>query len=401
MNDSVNKDMLEMSDEDIMNMSDAPEMPETSEEEPTVEETAPEEQTESAPEEAVEEDGDNTDLNASDDDDLEEEGDDTSSEPEKEAEEASGGNAGVKEQQDAEDGSDTKAETSETEAKATVDYEAEYNKIMATFKANGRDVKLESPEEAIQLMQMGANYTKKMQALQPNLKLLRMLENNKLLDEAKISNLIDLDKKNPKAIHKLVKDSGVDPMDIDTDAESDYKPGNYNISDEEVAFTSTIEEVSGLPGGREIIKTITSDWDDKSKDMLWKEPNVLRVMTDHKENGIYDRIASEMERRKVLGSLGNVPFLTAYQTVGKELQQTGALQLAPETPSKAETVPEPQPSKIVETRAATPRKTDNSDKQARATSPMKASPNKVKKDYNPLAMSDEEFEKTGAMSNRL
>jgi hypothetical protein len=136
--------------------------------------------------------------------------------------------------------------------------------------------------------------------------------------------------------------------------------------------------------------------------MLWKEPNVLQVVTDHKENGIYDRICNEVERRKVLGKLSNEPFLTSYLNVGQELQQAGALQIeAPET-NKADPAPVPEKSKIVETRSAAKPKTDNSDNaRARATSPLKASPTKARTEFNPLSMSDEDFEKSEALAGRI
>ena len=51
-------------------------------------------------------------------------------------------------------------------------------------------------------MQMGAGYGRKLQDMQPHLKTLRMLEKNNLLDEGKLSYLIDLDQKNPDAIKK-------------------------------------------------------------------------------------------------------------------------------------------------------------------------------------------------------
>lgn len=54
-------------------------------------------------------------------------------------------------------------------------------------------MQVNSVDEAIQLMQMGANYTRKMQELQPHRKTLLMLENNGLLDEGKLSFLIDSD----------------------------------------------------------------------------------------------------------------------------------------------------------------------------------------------------------------
>ena len=98
--------------------------------------------------------------------------------------------------------------SSETNEEIKVDYKAEYDRLVAPFKANGREITVKSVDDAIALMQMGANYNKKMSALKPNLKLMKLLENNGLLDETKIGFLIDLEKKNPDAINKLIKDSG-------------------------------------------------------------------------------------------------------------------------------------------------------------------------------------------------
>lgn len=57
-------------------------------------------------------------------------------------------------------------------------------------------IELRDSSEAVQLMQKGANYTRKMQDIAPHRKVLLMLENNGLLDEGKLSYLIDLEKKN-------------------------------------------------------------------------------------------------------------------------------------------------------------------------------------------------------------
>ena len=41
-----------------------------------------------------------------------------------------------------------------------------------------------------------------------------MLENAGITDENQLAYLIDLSNKNPQAIQKLVKDSGIDPLDM-------------------------------------------------------------------------------------------------------------------------------------------------------------------------------------------
>ena len=109
---------------------------------------------------------------------------------------------------------ETTTETPEVET-TDPDYKAEYQRLLAPFKANGKDIQVTSVDEALTLMQMGANYNKKMAALKPNLKVLKLLDTHGLLDENELNFLIDLKEKNPKAIMKLVKDSGIDPMEMD------------------------------------------------------------------------------------------------------------------------------------------------------------------------------------------
>ncbi len=130
---------------------------------------------------------------------------------------------------------------------AAFDYEAEYKRLLTPFKANGRDIAVNSVDDAIQLMQMGANYGKKMAGLKPNLKLMKLLENNGLLSEEKLSYLIDLDKKSPEAISKLVKDSGLDPMDLDTDKASAYKQTTYTVDEREIELDTVLDDIQGTP----------------------------------------------------------------------------------------------------------------------------------------------------------
>lgn len=291
---------------------------------------------------------------------------------------------------------------SEAEAPATeIDYKAAYEQLMGPIKANGKEIQLQSVDEAIRLIQMGANYTKKLQQLQPNLKLLKMMENNGLLDEGKLSYLIDLDKKNPAAIQKLLRDSGVDPLDIDTRAEPSYQPGNYKVSDEQMAFSTTLEEVSSDPAGAQVVVAINRTWDQASKQEVFKDPNILRILTEQKHNGIYDKITSEMERRRVLGQLPTtMPFLNAYMSVGRELDQRGELTRANAATAARGNPGQQRISQVVETRAAPRKPVPNTDK-AKAASPVSSAPKKASPDFNPLALSDEDFLKNADLAQRL
>lgn len=278
-----------------------------------------------------------------------------------------------------------------------LDYKALYEQVMKPFKANGKEIKLENADEAIKLMQMGANYTKKMQALQPNLKILRMLENHNLMDENKLTQLIDMSKGDKTAIAKFVKDSGIDPLDIDTDTAVDYKPGNHTVSDSEISFEAIVEEVSSEEHGQELIIQMNHQWDQASKKEIFKEPELIRALATQKSSGIYDQIATEVEKQKMLGhpQIAKMPFIHAYRAVGQAMQQAGLLK-----PKGVEPPAATQPAPREVARATAPvRKTVTNGDKAKAASPSAGGAKKAQQVFNPLAMSDEEFLKS--MENRV
>lgn len=303
-----------------------------------------------------------------------------------------------------------KEEEPVTPVSEEIDYKAGYEKLMAPFKANGKEINIDNPDDLRRLVQMGANYTQKLQALQPNLKMVKMLENNGLLDEGKLSYLIDLDKKDPNAIQKLLRDSGIDPMDIDTSVESDYKPGNHSVSDGEMAFQSTLETVASTESGQQLLVDINNTWDDASKDELFKEPGALTLLQQQKESGVYDIIVNEVEKLRMLGDLQGVSSVRAYQAVGNVLEQQGKLMpqqevVTPDTdPAPISEQPETakeQPARVVESRPAPRKVIDNNDEKAKAAAPVKSAPKKVKQDINPLNMSDEDFENAAVLNGKI
>lgn len=261
--------------------------------------------------------------------------------------------------------------------------------IMTPFKANGKMITLRDPKEALTLMQMGANYTRKLQDIQPHRKVLMMLENNGLLDEGKLSYLIDLDKKDPAAIQKLIKDSGVDPLDIDTSADPSYTPGNYRVSDNEANLTSAIRDVADQDGGPETLQVIEKSWDETSKQFLWENPDVLATFHEARTSGVYDRIVEEMERQITLGMIpAHTPFVQAYKTAGDALTASGVFK-APATNQDVSSTSR-TPVKVAE-KAAIPKPKVANGEQASAAAATKAASKPKQQFVNPLSMSDDEF----------
>lgn len=291
-------------------------------------------------------------------------------------------------------GSEAGPVTAGAEAKAEpINYESVYKQIMAPFKANNKDFTPSSPEEAIRLMQMGANYTKKMQALTPNLKLMRMLDNNGLLEESKINFLIDLNRKDAGAIQKLLHESKIDPLDLSTSEDPAYTPGNHSVTDQEMAFHESLGDILSAPGGRDTVQMINTQWDRASKEAIYKEPAILAIMHEQRGNGIFDRISAEIDRQKILGNLTNVPFIQAYKSVGDTLHSQGLL--VPSAASAA-IVPQNNPApiqqaRVLETRTAAPKVQVSNDAAARAASPTKAAAKAAPVNFDPFAMTDAEI----------
>lgn len=281
-------------------------------------------------------------------------------------------------------------------AAGTIDYKAAYEQLTAPFKANGRDIKVESVDEAIRLMQMGANYNRKMAALKPNLAIMKSLEQNGLLSQDKINFLIDLDKKNPEAISKLIKDSGIDPLDISAEKAGAYKPSNHGVADVEVELDHVLDDLKDAPKYTETLDLIGKTWDSKSRQIIANQPNLIRVINGHMQNGVYDLVATELERKRLFGGLQGLSDLEAYQQVGDAMASEGKFDHLQKKAGQPDSAGQQAPGAKTEVKPALKKADDSKrEEQRRAAAPAKgAAPSgKLPADFNPLSLSDEEFAK--------
>lgn len=289
-----------------------------------------------------------------------------------------------------EEGTTTEEITSSTETSTEpkIDYEAEYKRLTAPFKANGREIQVKSVDDAVSLMQMGANYNKKMAALKPNLRLMKMLENNGLLSEEKLSYLIDLEKKNPEAINKLIKDSGLDPLDLDTSKAGDYKPTVRKVDDREIELDTVLEEIQDSPTYTRTLTIVSNEWDAASKQVVADSPQLLKVIDTHVKTGIYDLISKEIEHERLFGRLNGLSDIEAYRQVGDMIQARGGfdhLQKQGQQTTEKPVIVQPKPKMGDEDKRR--------EKRLAASSSKAVTPSKSSAEFNPLALSDDEFNK--------
>lgn len=360
-------DILDMSDEDFENMDwdaeeDSSDTDQDSEEDSSSEEN-------DVTEDSDEEQDDETDTD--DEADAEESGEGEESSDEEEAD----SDSDDEEQNEGEDSSDDSAQ-------------AQLDKLFAPFTANGEQMQVKSVDEALKLMQMGVGFHGKMAALKPNLKLMRMLDKNGLLDEGKLSFLIDLHKNEPNAISKLLKENNVDPLEVDVEEADSYTPNDYSVDDNELALADAIENIRGTEASTRTLDIVSKQWDETSQGIIAKNPQLIQVINDQVANGIFDQITSEVVKRRMLGQLSTgVSDIEAYKVVGDLMHAEG----------KFGTTDKPNKSDATDENTNTP--TDVTEKSKKLKSRKKAaSPTKTRKvaenkpkPKNYLDMSDDEF----------
>jgi len=304
--------------------------------------------------------------------------------------------AKVSEQQETVPDTDQVTEQTDTDSKTTeeatskVNYKEEFAKIMAPFKAAKREIKIDNISDARRLMQMGVDYSRKMEAMKPYQRVLKTLEKNNLLDIGRLNFLIDLDKKNPEAIKKFLKDSEIDPMDLSLEDDTNvYKPTDHMIGEQELALDDVLDDIRKTDTFDRTAQVISKEWDTASRRVLFEDPQIIRTLNDHMQSGIFDKIAEVMERERILGRLVGLSDLEAYKTVGDALQAGNAFQPPPpiETSSNGNT---PQLSQGSGSGSA---KADELRNRRLAASPPKGAASAGKSKVDLSKLSDEDIEK--------
>lgn len=264
--------------------------------------------------------------------------------------------------------------SSSTDSDSTTDYKTAYEAIFKPFKANGKEITPRNVDDVINLMQMGANYTKKMQLIAPMKKVIESL-NKAEIDEENLNFLIDVYKGDKEAIKKLLKKHSVDPIELDLE-ETNYVPKNNIVSDEDVEFSNVIDEIrDSLPKIQDIVN---SKWDKNSKDKLLSDPKLLRALHEEIQYGRFDKIQAQVEMEKMFGRYRGVSDLDAYIDIVTKVVQKET-QHQPE--QKVEIKSEPKVTRSIpdKTKAA-PTKTKSTTKSSLTAKDI-------------LSMSEEDFNK--------
>lgn len=269
-----------------------------------------------------------------------------------------------------------------------VDYEAEYKKLMAPFTANGKTITPKSPADILQLAQMGANYHKKMSGMAPARKALKILEKNGLLEKGQLDHLIDISKGDPDAINKLLRDKKINPLDVDVEKELEYTPEAHGVEDAELQLDEVLADISESPSYEKTLNVITKDWDDASRNIAAADPEVIRRINNHMDNGVYDKVIETVDYERSLGHHQGMTDLDAYKLVGNRLETEGAFRPAADPAQGTEQ------EKVLKPKTDPAKEKQRQDKKRKAAATgTSGKVDKLPSDFNPLDLSDDDFEK--------
>lgn len=186
------------------------------------------------------------------------------------------------------------------------------------FKANGKEYSF-TPEEMMEqfpkIFGQAMDYTKKTQALKPWRKTIDAIESAKLGHDD-INLMIDVFKGDKNAIAELIKRTGVDTLDLDTE-NSKYVPKDYGRDDTALAIKDIVDEISADKEYETTHRILSKEWDEKSFSELTKDPELIRLLHVDVKSGMYDKVQPIAEKMKVFDR-GRQSDLDYYKAAAQE-----------------------------------------------------------------------------------
>ena len=189
------------------------------------------------------------------------------------------------------------------------------------FKANGREFKFtqdEMLEQFPKIFGQAMDYTKKTQAMKPWRKTIDAIEQAKLGHED-INLMIDVMKGNKEAIAEVLKRTGVDSLEIDTE-NSKYTPNDYGRDDKALAIKDIVEEISVDKEYEITHRVLSKEWDEKSFRKMTEDPDLIRLLHVDVKTGMFDKVQPIADKIKVFDR-GSKSDLEYYRLASIELAQ--------------------------------------------------------------------------------
>lgn len=373
-------------EDDFFDMSD--EQLEAAFKEAKAQEESPETDLENSSEETVEEDLESS----AEEDNLEEESDsDDSSEENTEEVEEEDSEKTAEEETDQTSEEEEDASSDETSEEKDEEQPVQSYK----FKANGKDYEFTS-EEIVdrfpEIFGQAMDYTKKMQTIKPWRKTIDAIEQAKL-DHSDVSLMIDVLKGDKDAIVEVLKRTGVDTLDLNTEEDSKYVAKDYGRDDKSLAIKDIVKEISKDTEYATTKNILEKEWDEASWNIITDRPEMIKRLHVDVKSGIYSTLQPLMEKRKVYDN-GRKSDIEYYKEAAEEyFDKTAKLEAYNVSKLEKEAEQKAKKERLAQVKASSQKRdiVKEASVKRKAAAPTKTSAtNKGLVDY--LDSSDEDFE---------
>lgn len=190
------------------------------------------------------------------------------------------------------------------------------------FKANGKDYEFTDEEikrDFPRVFGQAMDYTKKLQQIKPWRKTIDAIEQAKLGHDD-INLMIDVLKGDKDAIAAVLKRTGVDALDINTE-ESNYQARDYGRTEQELNMNEVLNEIRFDPEYATTHRVLSQDWDLASWQVLSSDPRKIKQLHHDIKTGVFARVQAEADKiRMTTGSVGS--DLDLYAMAARSLYET-------------------------------------------------------------------------------
>ena len=192
--------------------------------------------------------------------------------------------------------------------------------VVHKFKANGKEFEVtdeEMREQFPRVFAQAANYTQKLQAIKPWRRTIDALEQASM-SHADVNLMIDILKGDKNAIAEVLKRTGVDPLDLNTEKTDElYVPNNYGRDESALSLKDVLDTIKVDKEFSVTEQVISREWDEKSWSVLRESPEKIQLLHNDVKSGLYEKLAPIAEKLKIFSG-GTLSDLEYYVEAGRE-----------------------------------------------------------------------------------
>ena len=170
------------------------------------------------------------------------------------------------------------------------------------YKANGQEFEFTDDEIKTQfgkIFGQAMDYTKKMQAIAPYRSMIATIKDENISQED-LNLAIEVLKGDKNAITSLLKRTGVNALELDTETESTYQPKNYGRDEASLKIAEIADEISRDPEYPVTYHIIDKQWDSASREAFRSNPEMIKDLHLDVKSGVFDKVSPMAMKLKIL-----------------------------------------------------------------------------------------------------